>query len=77
MVARKMSARALGILGFLTGALGFFLLIFPYYLLGREAYIPKSNPDMGYFLPKYLEAWILLILAISNALNDCFSFLCA
>ena len=61
---QKMSTRTLGILGFLTGFFGLFLLIFPYYFLGPEAYIPKSNPDMGYFLPKYLEAWIMLLLAL-------------
>ncbi|MEM3088623.1 MAG: hypothetical protein QXP20_05880 [Candidatus Bathyarchaeia archaeon] len=63
MVA-KMSIRTLGTLGFLMGAFGLFMLIFPYYILGPEAYIPKSNPDMGYFLPKYLEAWIMLLLAL-------------
>jgi hypothetical protein len=41
------------------------LLIFPYYYLGREVYIPKSNPDLGYFLPKSLEAWFFLIAALS------------
>jgi hypothetical protein len=40
-----------------------FLLIFPYYYLGSEAYIPKSNPDYGYFLPKSLEAWFFFVVA--------------
>jgi len=40
-----------------------FLLIFPYYYLGREAYFPKSNPDYGYFMPKSLEAWFLFAVA--------------
>lgn len=65
-----MSTRTLGILGFLTGAFGLFLLIFPYYILGPEAYIPKSNPEMGYFLPKYLEAWIMLTLAVFLLLSS-------
>jgi len=63
-MAARMSIRTLKILGFLMGAFGLLLLIFPYYILGPEAYIPKSNPEMGYFLPKYLEAWIMLILAL-------------
>ncbi len=42
-----------------------FLIIAPYYyFLGKEQYIPKSNPDLGYFLPKTLEAWFFLILAL-------------
>jgi hypothetical protein len=42
-----------------------FLLVAPYqYFLGREHYIPKANPDLGYFLPKSFEAWFFLILAL-------------
>jgi hypothetical protein len=40
-------------------------LISPYYFLGRQEYIPKRNPDFGYFLPKSLEAWFFLVLALS------------
>ncbi|MEM2947290.1 MAG: hypothetical protein QXN96_03510 [Candidatus Bathyarchaeia archaeon] len=69
MVA-KMSIRTLGTLGFLMGAFGLFLLISPYYFLEQEAYVPKSKPDMGYFLPKYLEAWIILTLAVFLLLSS-------
>jgi hypothetical protein len=34
-----------------------FLLIFPYYYLGKDQYITKSNPSAGYFMPKSAEAW--------------------
>jgi hypothetical protein len=40
------------------------LISVPYYYLGRQQYIPKSNPDLGYFLPKSFEAWFLFILAL-------------
>jgi len=36
-----------------------------YYVLGRQAYIPKTNPDLGYFMPKSPEAWLFLIAALS------------
>lgn len=66
MITKTLPTRTLGIIGLLSGATAFFLLIFPYYyFLGRQAYIPKRNPDFGYFLPKSLEAWFFLILAIS------------
>jgi len=66
MILNTLSIRTLGILGILSGATGFFLLIFPYYYSpGREAYIPKRNPDFGYFLPKTLGAWLFLILALA------------
>ena len=61
-----LSTRTLGILGILSGFAAFFLLVSPYYyFLGRTAYIPKTNPDFGYFLPKSLEAWFFLALALS------------
>lgn len=60
-----MSARTLGILGIISGVTGFFLLISPYYFLGGQQYIPKSNPYLGYHLPKSLEAWLLFVLALS------------
>jgi uncharacterized protein YneF (UPF0154 family) len=53
----------LAIIVLLIVATFLFLLIFPYYFLGREAYIPKSNPDYGYFLPKSLEAWLFFAVA--------------
>jgi uncharacterized membrane protein YhaH (DUF805 family) len=42
-----------------------FLILAPYYVfLGKEQYIPKSNPDLGYFMPKTAEAWFFLVLAL-------------
>lgn len=65
MLTKTLSTRTFGLIGLLSGATAFFLLIFPYYFLGRQEYIPKSNPDLGYFLPKSPEAWFFLILALS------------
>ncbi len=41
-----------------------FLLIYPYYYLGRDQYITKSNPSAGYFMHRSSEAWFFLILAL-------------
>ena len=66
MIMKTLPTRTLGIALFLSiVGTALFLLIFPYYFLGREAYIPKGNPDFGYFLPKSLEAWFFLIAALS------------
>lgn len=40
------------------------LISVPYNYLGRAQYTPKSNPDLGYFLPKSSEAWFFFILAL-------------
>jgi len=53
------TARVYGIIAILSFIIYMVLIICPYYFwLGREAYIPKSNPDWGYVSPKSLEAWI-------------------
>jgi len=58
-------ARTLGVVSLLSGVIFFFLLVFPcYYLLGRQSYVPKANPDFGYVIPKSPEAWFFLILAL-------------
>jgi hypothetical protein len=65
MIMKVLSNRILGIVSLLSGAIFFFLLVFPYYyLLGRQSYVPKSNPDFGYVIPKSPEAWFFLILAL-------------
>jgi len=60
---KELSSRTLGVIIVLTFAVFFLLLILPYYVIGKEQYIPKSNPIFGYFLPKSLEAWLLFILS--------------
>jgi NADH:ubiquinone oxidoreductase subunit 3 (subunit A) len=66
MPTKLLSTRTLGTISLLSGATFFFLLLFPYYYYpGRQAYIPKTNPDLGYFLPKSSEAWAFLILALA------------
>lgn len=56
---------ALGVIGFSSLAIAIVLLKYPYYYwLGQEAYIPKSNPDAGYVLPKSQEAWIYFIFGV-------------
>ena len=52
-------------LGLLLGSVAVILIVLPYYYLPKDAYILKPNPAMGYFLPKYPEAWVLLIIALS------------
>lgn len=63
---KTLSTRTLGVISLLSGAAFFILLILPYYyFLGRQAYIPKANPDWGYYMPKSPEAWVFLIVALS------------
>jgi len=64
MLPKIFSTRILGVITVLSFAASILLFIFPYYYLGREQYIPKSNPDAGYFMPKSSEAWSFLILAL-------------
>jgi hypothetical protein len=55
----------LGLAALFNLAASIFLLSVPYYyFLGKQHYIPKSNPDLGYFLPNSFEAWFFLILAL-------------
>jgi uncharacterized membrane protein YpjA len=64
--AKAISDRTLSIVSLLSGLSFFILLMFPYYyILGRQAYIPKTNPDFGYFLPKSPEAWLFLTASLS------------
>jgi hypothetical protein len=66
MFAKALSTRTLGVISLLSGAAFFILLTVPYYyFLGRQSYIPKANPDWGYYMPKSPEAWVLLIVALS------------
>lgn len=66
MFAKALSTRTLGIISLLSGAAFFILLILPYYyLLGRQSYIPKANPNLGYYMPKSPEARVVLIVALS------------
>jgi len=55
----------LGILAIFNLAVSIFLILAPYYyFIGKQNYIPKSNPDLGYFMPKSFEAWFFLLLAL-------------
>jgi len=66
MFTRVISVRTLGIVSLSSFLASFILLMLPYYyILGRQAYIPKTNPDLGYFMPKSPEAWLFLIVALS------------
>jgi hypothetical protein len=65
MPIKMLSTRTLGIVSLLSGAIFFFFLVFPYYyLLGRQSYVPKANPDFGYVISKSPEAWFFLMLAL-------------
>lgn len=65
-MSKLLSTRTLGIISLLSGATFFFFLAFPYYYYpGKQSYITKTNPDLGYFLPKSSEAWAFLILALA------------
>jgi hypothetical protein len=64
--AKAVSARTLGVISVSSFLTFFVLLILPYYyILGRQAYIPKTNPDWGYYMPNSPEAWLFLIIALS------------
>jgi hypothetical protein len=66
MLRRVTSTRTLGIVSLLSFLAFFLLLMLPYYyILGKQAYVPKTNPDLGYFMPKSPEAWLFLIAALS------------
>jgi hypothetical protein len=42
------------------------LLMGPYYyFLGQQQYIPKGNPDLGYIMPRTVEAWLCLGFALT------------
>jgi hypothetical protein len=60
MFAKSLSNRTLGIVSLLCFSAFFILLVPYYYILGRQAYITKTNPDLGYFLPNSPEAWTFL-----------------
>ena len=42
----------------------FLISLLYYYFLGKQHYIPKSNPDLVFILPNSFEAWFFLILAL-------------
>lgn len=64
--AKAISDRTLGIVSLVSFLAFFILLMLPYYyILGRQAYIPKTNPDFGYFVPESPEAWLFLIVSLS------------
>jgi len=63
MFARKMSSRILGLVALGIGAMGFLLIVLPYYLF-PQLYIPKSNLVFGYLSPNTLEGWIILAVAL-------------
>jgi hypothetical protein len=44
---------------------GMFLVIAPYSILGSKDYIPKSDPSLGYYMPKSPLAWFFLILGLA------------
>ena len=55
----------LGLVGSISLTVSFILLGCPYYYwLGREAYIPKNNPDAGYIIPQTPEAWTYYIFGV-------------
>jgi len=58
-----LSAQILVSLVVLNFLLFFFFLIAPYYLLGAEYYIPKSNPMWGFAMPNSPEAGFFFVLA--------------
>lgn len=65
MLTKTSGTLILGAIAALNFVLSCFFLLFPYYYyLGVEHYIPKTNPALGYFMPKSLEAWFFLILAL-------------
>lgn len=65
MFGRAFFNGILGLVLALSFALSIFLIMFPYYyFLGVDHYIPKSNPALGYFMPKSPEAWFFLILGL-------------
>jgi hypothetical protein len=65
MLPKTLGTLILGFIAVLNFVLFSFFLLFPYYYyLGVEHYIPKANPDMGFFMPKSSEAWFFLILAL-------------
>jgi len=65
MFAKSLSNRTLVIVSLSSFSAFFILLTVPYYyILGRQAYITKTNPDLGYFLPNSPEAWTFLIAAL-------------
>jgi hypothetical protein len=59
----ELSSRTLGFTIVLTFAAFLLLLTLPYYVIGKEQYIPKSNPIFGYVFPNSQEAWLLFILS--------------
>jgi hypothetical protein len=44
---------------------GMWLVIAPYAIFGSKDYIPKSDPSLGYYMPKTAEAWVFLILGLA------------
>lgn len=64
MFAEALSIRTLGVISLLSGAAFFILLTLPYYYF-PQSYIPKANPEYGYYMPKSPEAWVALIVALS------------
>jgi hypothetical protein len=64
MFAKALSSRTLGVISLLSGAAFFILLTVPYYYF-PQSYIPKANPDWGYYMPKSAEAWVVLVVALS------------
>lgn len=64
MPAKTLSSRSIGMLAFGVTVLALFLLSFPYYY-SPQSYIPKNNPDLGYYMPNTLEAWIALAAALA------------
>jgi hypothetical protein len=64
MFAKALSTRTLGVISLLSGAAFFILLTLPYYYF-PQSYIPKANPEYGYYMPKSPEAWVVLVVALS------------
>jgi len=66
-VARVASLKMIltGVLAIFNLAISIFLILSPYYyFLGKQNYIPKSYPDLGFILPKSFEACFFLVLTL-------------
>lgn len=71
VLVRRVSTWVFWVIWGASLALSIFFIVFPYYF-GLGQYLPKSDPSLGYFLPKSEEAWFFLILGVALLV---FSFL--
>ncbi len=44
---------------------GMFFVIGPYYILGSTAYIPKSDPSLGFYAPNTPLTWFFLFFGLA------------